>query len=231
MKVYYISPHFDDAIGSCGGKIHSDIINGNDVYLVTIFSKVTAPFSDYANSLHDYWKLSDPFNDRKKENFEACKSLGVKAINLEYEDAIYRKKDNIYLYPNDGDIFKGIVPDDKSLLKKIYTDFKKNFSKDYNYYFPMSIGKHVDHCITNIIGRKIKCNGYNIIFYSDFSYEDVTSNRNKKKQIFYLTEENIKAKINAVSKYKSQIFMIFGSAEKIEEYYRNKLNKEEIYYE
>lgn len=231
MKVYYISPHFDDAIGSCGGKIHSDIINGDDVYLVTIFSKVTAPFSDYASSLHDYWKLSDPFNDRKNENFEACKSLGVKAINLEYADAIYRKKDNIYLYPNDGDIFKEIVSDDKSLLEKIYTNFKKNFSKDYKYYFPMSIGNHVDHCITNIIGRKLKGDGYNIIFYSDFSYENVIPNRNEKKQIFYLTEENIKAKINAVAKYKSQIFMIFGSTEKIEEYYRNKLNKEEIYYE
>ena len=92
MKVYYISPHFDDAIGSCGGRIHSDLINGNNVYLVTIFSKVTAPFSDYASSLHNYWQLSDPFNDRKNENFEACKSLGIKTINLEYEDAIYRKK-------------------------------------------------------------------------------------------------------------------------------------------
>lgn len=106
MKAYYISPHFDDAIGSCGGRIHSDLVNGTDVYLITIFSKVTGPFSDYAILLHNYWKLSDPFNDRKNENFEACKSLGIKTINLEYEDAIYRKKDNIYLYPNDGDIFK-----------------------------------------------------------------------------------------------------------------------------
>lgn len=231
MKAYYISPHFDDAIGSCGGRIHSDLVNGTDVYLITIFSKVTGPFSDYAILLHNYWKLSDPFNDRKNENFEACKSLGIKTINLEYEDAIYRKKDNIYLYPNDGDIFKKIAPDDSLLLEKIYTNFKKRFSKDDKYYFPMSIGNHVDHCIANIIGRKLKREGYNILFYSDFSYEDFTSNRKEKKEIFYLTEENIKAKINAVSKYKSQIFMIFGSIEKIEEYYRNKLNKEEIYYE
>lgn len=231
MEIYYISPHFDDAIGSCGGKIDSDIKNRNYVYVVTIFSKVTAPFSDYANSLHAYWKLSDPFNDRKNENFEACKSLGAKVINLEYEDAVYRKKDNIYLYPNDGDIFKEIVPDDMSLLEKVYTNFKEKFSKDNKYYFPMSIGNHVDHCITNIIGKMLKRDGYNITFYSDFSYDDVISSGNEKKQIFYLTEENIKAKTNAVSKYKSQIFMIFGSTEKIEEYYRNKLNKEEIYYE
>ena len=66
---------------------------------------------------------------KKNENFEACKSLGIKTINLEYEDAIYRKKDNIYLYPNDGDIFKKIAPDDSLLLEKIYTNFKKRFSK------------------------------------------------------------------------------------------------------
>lgn len=184
MKVYYISPHFDDAIGSCGGKIHSDLINGNNVYLVTIFSKVTAPFSDYASSLHNYWQLSDPFNDRKNENFEACKSLGIKTINLEYEDAIYRKKDSIYLYPNDGDIFKKMASNDNLLLKKIYTNFKKNFSKDYKYYFPMSIGNHVDHRIANIIGRKLKGDGYNIMFYSDFSYEDFTSNRKEKNEYF-----------------------------------------------
>ena len=96
MKIYYISPHFDDAIGSCGGKINNDRVNGNDVYVVTIFSRVTAPFSDYAKSLHDYWNLVDPFNDRKKENLDACESIGAKVLNLEYEDAIYRKKDNIY---------------------------------------------------------------------------------------------------------------------------------------
>ncbi len=231
MKIYYISPHFDDAIGSCGGKIHNDIINGNVVYLVTIFSKVSAPFSDYANSLHDYWKLSDPFRDRKNENIEACKSLGAKVINLEYEDAIYRRKDNIYLYPNDGDIFKKIVTEDKSLLEEIYTNFKEKFSKNYKYYFPMSIGNHVDHCITNIIGRKLKSEGYNIIFYADFSYEGSILNRNEKEEVYHLSEEDIKAKINAVSKYKSQIFMIFGSVERIDEYYKNKLNKEEIYYE
>lgn len=110
MKAYYISPHFDDAIGSCGGRIHSDLVNGTDVYLITIFSKVTGPFSDYAILLHNYWKLSDPFNDRKNENFEACKSLGIKTINLEYEDAIYRKKIT-YIYIQMTEIFlKKLLP-------------------------------------------------------------------------------------------------------------------------
>lgn len=231
MKIYYISPHFDDAIGSCGGKINNDRVNGNDVYVVTIFSRVTAPFSDYAKSLHDYWNLVDPFNDRKKENLDACESIGAKVLNLEYEDAIYRKKDNIYLYPKDGDIFKEISPSDIALIDEMYVYFKENFNIKDKYYFPMAIGNHVDHCIVNIIGKRLKKAGYNVIFYSDFSYEGKKIIKNVNKQVFELSEDDINAKINAITKYKSQIFMLFESIDKIEDYYKVKLKGKEIFYE
>ena len=53
MKIFYISPHYDDAVGSCGARISKDKVE-NDVSLITIFSEVKKPFSEYANMLHTY---------------------------------------------------------------------------------------------------------------------------------------------------------------------------------
>ena len=125
MDILYISPHYDDAIISCGGKIYSDVKEGHNVSVVTIFSEVKGPFSDYAKSLHSYWKLTDPFLERRNENINACKILGVENITLGLEDAIYRTFNSKFLYPNNGDIFRKINLHDKNIKNKIVDKIKK----------------------------------------------------------------------------------------------------------
>ena len=69
MKIFYISPHYDDAVGSCGARMSREKM-GNEVSLITVFSEVKKPFSEYANMLHAYWNLNDPLSDRKNENIK-----------------------------------------------------------------------------------------------------------------------------------------------------------------
>ena len=107
MKKIFISPHLDDAICSCAGLINNYIKENHDVYVVTVFSNQVTPseLSEFAKELHSEWAENGSF-DRVKENDEACRELKVKSINLNFDDAIYRKHLDKFLYPiNDGSIF------------------------------------------------------------------------------------------------------------------------------
>lgn len=233
MDILYISPHYDDAIISCGGKIYSDVKEGHNVSVVTIFSEVKGPFSDYAKSLHSYWKLTDPFLERRNENINACKILGVENITLGLEDAIYRTFNSKFLYPNNGDIFRKINLHDKNIKNKIVDKIKKIATKDSTIYFPLGIGNHVDHVLAFRSGLQLRKEGYRIGFYMDFSYSGSIptecNDMNQKK--VKLTKEALDAKCNAVKKYASQLCMLFANPKNIKTYYVSKLKGEEVYYE
>lgn len=233
MKLFYISPHFDDVIASCGGKIYQDYLNEDDVTIITIFSKAKTPYSNYAKSLHKYWNLKDPINDRTIENNTACQILNAKTINLNYLDAIYRTNNNIYLYQEDGDIFKDINKYDYNLKELIEGDILKVIEEDCILYFPLGIGNHIDHTISHQVGLSLKNKGYRVIFYKDFSYVGKLSKECQKlKKIEFIMDNDILSKkCESVSKYRSQINMLFGGQDKIKEYYEEKLNRKEEYYE
>ncbi len=233
MKILYVSPHYDDAIISCGGKIYSDSIGNNGVSIVTIFSAVKGPFSEYAKKLHAYWNLNNPFLDRKIENINACKELKVKNIMLDFEDAIYRISNGNHLYPNDGDIFRKINSLDEELEINIINRIKELSTKETILYFPLGVGNHVDHVIAYKCGLKMKQDGYKVKFYPDFSYNGTLPKECKKmkKISLKLNEKQIDAKCKAVSKYTSQVKMLFEEESKIKYYYINGLKGKETYYE
>ncbi|MDO5568562.1 MAG: PIG-L family deacetylase [bacterium] len=232
MKTYYVSPHYDDAIGSCGGKIYFDFLSNISSTIITVFSEVEEPFSEYAKKLHDYWKIENPYLERKKENENACIIVKAHEINLPYKDAIYRSCNNKYLYPNDGDIFNPINSLDNDLCNQIIENIKSIIKKDDIVYFPLGVGNHVDHMIVHNVGVILKKEGYNIKFYRDFSYKcDLVLNNEYKKNIFKLSDELIEKKSIAMSKYVSQIEMLFENKEKIIDYYKIKLKGIEEYYE
>lgn len=231
MAVYYISPHFDDAIGSCGGKIYLDYLAQKNPHIITIFGEVKEPFSKYATDLHKYWDIKDPFRERKEENKNACAIIKAKNISLKYCDAIYRIYNNKHMYSIDGSIFKEIHVADKDLYLDISNDLLKLVTKKDKLYFPLGIGNHVDHIIVNKVGQYLKEKGYKVEYYADFSYEGTIPKKYKKIEVIKLPKDILMKKALAMSKYTSQINMLFGSEDKILDYYQDKLKGGEEYYE
>lgn len=231
MSLYYVSPHYDDAIGSCGGKIYMDYLNKKKPIIITVFSDVAAPFSNYADELHKYWGIKNPFTERKEENKNACKVINALEMKLSFEDAIYRTNNNEHLYPYNGDIFKKISKHDENLYIKIVDKLLNIINKDDILYFPMGIGSHVDHVIINKVGEYLKNNGYNVIYYVDFSYEGTIPIKYKLKESLVLEPKIIEKKSLAMAQYKSQINMLFGDKNNIFNYYLLKMKGKEDYYE
>ena len=232
MRIFYVSPHFDDAVGSCGARISRDSME-NEVSLITVFSEVKKPFSKYANELHEYWNLKDPLTDRKIENKNVCNFLGINNIMLGFLDAIYRTFDNEYIYPNQEAIFAEVSKLDFELVNKIKDALLRYITKEDLLFFPLGVGSHVDHVIVSEIGKILRNENYKIVFYLDFYYAGILPEICESLNEVRIKFESgfVNAKINAMKLYKSQVPMLYGDESKIAEYYNIKLKGVEIYYE
>ena len=232
MKIFYISPHYDDAVGSCGARMSRDKME-NEVNLITVFSEVKKPFSEYANMLHAYWNLKNPLSDRENENINVCKFLKINNIMLGFFDSIYRTFNNEYIYPSQESIFSKVSPLDSELIENIKNAILRYITKEDLIFFPLGVGSHVDHIIVSEVGKILKSENYKVSFYLDFYYTGMLPEMCESlDEVKIKFDSNfVNDKINAVKLYKSQVHMLYGDESKITEYYNNKLKGVEIYYE
>ena len=237
-NILVISPHYDDAIGSCAGRILQE--NSKNQYSVlTVFSKPHGScLSSVASHIHlDVWHTDNAYKTRHKENIKACSFAGVTPLDAPFLDAIYRMdKSGDWLYPGNGDIFKGIVKEDLELKEQIKEHILSFIGLYDKIIFPAGRGGHVDHLILTEIALSL-CEKYkNIMFYNDFSYEEGTCNLPKEWRPVkhYISNDIQTKKETALAMYKSQINMLFGCEDNIHKHY-TKYNKDkkgffEIYY-
>lgn len=232
--IYIISPHFDDAIGSCGGMI-SKCKDYEKITIVTVFTKEpVTPLSKFALHLNNLWKVENAVKTRIAENKCACEYYNIPYINLGFTEAIYRKDNGRDLYPFEGDIFGEIDPVDNILPVEIADKINEFVDTNDTVILPAAVGKHVDHILVLKSYEYLK-KGINILLYKDFSYEGLPYWDWVRENIIYISESNLNDKKNAVLKYKSQIDMLFEEYGGIDNYYdsTNSSNGKffEVYYQ
>src|SRR3989338_4946817 len=182
FKCIFISPHFDDAVLSCGSLL-MHLTGKTSITIINVFTK--AHKKPYTLSARKFLKESNGgsdatvlFKERFKEDKNVLSSLNVKIINLGLVDALFRKKNNFnflgkvfpeinHIYPTyKWHVVRRISPHDHATtqLKKI---LKKFNGEKILVFAPYGIGNHADHVIT----RKV-CEDLfdNLILYSDFPY-------------------------------------------------------------
>lgn len=236
-KFVFISPHYDDAVGSCACLIDLLIREKYDVDIVTVFSQqYFGNKSELAQNIINFCGLEDGVIERKIENQRACLYLHVNDINLLFYDAIYRKDTyGRWLYNSFVELFDKVNEQDNMLLQMLLQKIQSKYIPHKTFlFFPSAKGGHVDHKIVNQVGFLLKNIGYNIAFYDEFSYNenyDYMSGLDRRKLFFSADELHIK--INAAKFYKSQHCILFQN-KTVEEYYinTNQLNDKwfELYY-
>lgn len=232
--IYIISPHFDDAIGSCGGMISK--CKGNEkITIVTVFTKEPiTPLSEFALHLNDLWNVENAVITRTAENKSACEYLNLPYINLGFTEAIYRKDNGRDLYPREGDIFGEIDPADNTLPIEIADKINELVDTNDTVILPAAVGKHVDHILVLKSYKYLK-EEIHISFYKDFSYEGFPYLDFIKESVIYISASNLNEKKKAVLKYNSQINMLFEEFGGIDKYYDsiNSTNGKyfEVYYQ
>lgn len=223
----FLSPHFDDAVLSCGGTIHRLAGLGEAVSVLTIMGSglpETVPDTPIIRDLHRRWEAGhDPLAARKQEDITALKSLGASAQHLNIHDCVYRVADGVALYPSEESLWGDIHPDDPALniLKQITP---ANMEQTKRVYVPLGVGHHVDHRIIRDWGLELvkRYPDIDFLFYEEYPYTKDIPAINRALNAFItamnrhdvrLTEADIKAKIQAVGCYRSQISTFWESVE------------------
>jgi len=169
----FLSPHLDDAVYSCGGLISYLSENGIIVEIWTVFSDQTDDervITPYAQTLHTRWQAGDhPYIARKKEDSQACLTVGARQVHFGYLDCIYRRNPgtNEAVITSDDDLFGTIKPGEWTLVDQLAESLNSRLEEPSIWVCPLSIGKHVDHRIVRSAAQKVR---KLMLFYADLPY-------------------------------------------------------------
>ena len=164
----YLSPHFDDAVYSCGALIRQQRQAGEEVLVFTVCAGEPDPnhaLSDYAQSLHDRWSqldraaavsAGDMVRIRRREDLDALQFLDASAVHYDELDLIYRRgSDGDWLANSDAELFSGYRATDHAACDRLADrlvdlrdhDLGAEFDR-IHMYLPLALGDHVDHHLT-----------------------------------------------------------------------------------
>ena len=136
-RAVFISPHLDDAVFSCGGRI-AQLVTEGPVLVVNLFTR-------YLSNIKIHGAVMSA--ERHREELDAAEFLGFESRNLDELDApfrcdVYQKLGNLFHPPVAADI--AWLP---SLRTKLF-DMLSGIDIE-QLYVPLGIGWHVDHVITH----------------------------------------------------------------------------------
>ena len=167
----YFSPHLDDVVLSCAGRIARQTGAGHRVLVVTIFAgaaRQAAPPPARSQA----W---DPFRDvaaRRGEDRRALAALGADHCWLDYPDAIQRHR----RYASLAAITRPRARREAPLQARVAASMAQVSRRHpaATLYFPLGIGNHVDHQLVSAVGlerRRIESGQpCGMLFYEDTPY-------------------------------------------------------------
>jgi LmbE family N-acetylglucosaminyl deacetylase len=212
----FLSPHFDDAVGSCGGTMWRLGRAGHTVRMLTLFGgEPNLPLSSLASRFHAAAGGLHAVAARRAEDAAACRILRSAGEHLDHLDAIYRRDDaGDHLYPKRASITAPVATADLRLIEPMATAVVARLrSSGTVVYCPMAIGGHVDHVLARDCGLRLTDLGVEVIFYADFYYSASASrigSAEAREWHVHLTPSEFLRKLRAFSKYRSQIQLLFG---------------------
>jgi len=208
----YLSPHLDDAVFSCGGRIALQVRAGMRVWVVTVCAgSPEGPLSDYAQALHEYWGLAetDAPAARREEDRAALARLGAVAVHWDFWDCIYRRApDGRFLYPNYDALWGPIAEEDGALREELALRMAE-LPSSATLCVPLGAGAHVDH---RLVRQAAEATGRPLVYYEDYPYageagkvEGALGEGDWEPEMVPLDAAALEAKIAAALCYRSQI--------------------------
>jgi len=214
----YLSPHFDDAVLSCGGLVAAQVEGGVPVAIATVFAGGPAKEEEltaFARWQHERWgDVEKAHQHRQEEDQAAVASLGARHLWWPFRDAIYRGQQ----YISDEALTGSVKPGDAALPGLMMRSVMEVVSaKPATVCLPLSAGRHVDHQLVASLARPMIALGVRIAFYEDFPYAACPGTVEEAIDRLDLplmpevidVSRHLEAKIAAIARYASQIPVIF----------------------
>jgi LmbE family N-acetylglucosaminyl deacetylase len=221
----YLSPHLDDAVLSCGGRIHDLAAQGRAVLVVTVGAgdEPEGQPSRLAGSLHRAWRLARPgaggegvVARRRAEDEAACALLGASVVHWDLLEAIYRRDPATGepFYGRLEDLFGPLPPGDRPTILAVVERLAA-LPAHRELYAPLAVGGHVDHRIVRMAAEQRF--GSSLVYYEEYPYgrtrrevRRVVRGVGWRSEVLAVSAAGAEAKVRAVAAYRSQVRPLFG---------------------
>jgi LmbE family N-acetylglucosaminyl deacetylase len=224
MRWIYISPHFDDAVLSCGGLIWKQTQKGIPVEIWTVCAgdAPPGPLSLLAMVCHQQWGIEsaeDVVAARRLENQEAAALVGAETVNFSIPDCIYRRSPTgELLYPEE--VFVPIHPCEKNLAEEIAAVLTSELQPDDVVVSPLAIGGHLDHVLARLAAEHLD---RPVRYYADIPYLInnpemlVPATKELKETVYPISKKGLGIWQSGIAAYATQILMLFETRDKMQE--------------
>jgi LmbE family N-acetylglucosaminyl deacetylase len=218
MRWIYLSPHFDDAVLSCGGLIYEQTRQGLQAEIWTIFAgdAPVGPLSPVALSCQVDWGIPDVHDlvaTRREEDLAAAATVGAEITHFGLPDCIYRRSaDGDPLYPEDD--FVPIHPFDQGLDADIAAALATELAPQDILVAPLAIGDHVDHRLVRMAAEWLE---RPLRYYADIPYvfrqpeKLPPATHAMESDLYPVSEQGLHAWISGTAAYQTQMVILFGS--------------------
>lgn len=228
----FLSPHLDDAVLSCGGTISHLTQRGEAVLILTVMAgdpPLPLPDTPIVQDLHRRWAIGEsPVAARRAEDVESARVVGAQVEHRRYPDSVYRTAQGQALYPTEESIFGAIHAEDTAskYLAIESALFRFVYMNTRVIYAPLGVGHHVDHQIVRDWALDIRRlnPGLTYKFYEEYPYTRDSQAIERARVLFpdsirmkreqqVLDAAMMRAKMDAIACYKSQISTFWKSVE------------------
>jgi LmbE family N-acetylglucosaminyl deacetylase len=222
--ILFVSPHLDDIALSCGGLVRRLSSRGQRVVIATVCTADRSAgqlLSAAAQHVHWEWQLGDdqPYAIRRKEDEAGCKVLGAEPAHLGLLDAIYRHDSaSEPLYTRNFIGGQVAEHDWQYFFPKVKAALQPWIRSAQQVYAPLSIGGHVDHVLVRQAIEEL-AEDAQVTYYEDYPYAGKTDWQDSgvtmglAPALLPLAQDEIEARILAISQYPSQMFALFEQSE------------------
>lgn len=222
----YLSPHFDDAVYSCGGTIGKQAGHGEHPLVITIFAGIPPSGQQLSSFALKTQKIMGFEQDtesllasRRREDADAVSYLHADGLWLDHPDAIYRGTPPYYSHR--WSISGKVHRSDMRLVEQVAQELVMLHERlpDVTWYAPLGMGHHVDHQIVFSAANQLLRHGANVKFYEDFPYAIQARALQKRlreigagmKPVLVEILEVLHLRQEAAEMYKSQVKLNFGN--------------------
>lgn len=221
----YLSPHLDDVVLSCGGRIHDRTAGGQTVLVVTVFAgdEPAGEPSPIARLLHRAWRLDRPrragegvTERRRAEDGAAHAVLGADLLHWDLVEAIYRRDPTTGepFYGELADLFGSLPPGDRPTTLEI-AERLAGLPAHRELYAPLAVGGHVDHRTVRMAAEQKF--GSSLLYYEEYPYgrsrkavRRVVRGVGWRSEVLPVSPAGAQAKVRGVAAYRSQVRPLFG---------------------
>ena len=216
----YLSPHPDDAVFSCGGRIFEECSEGRAVLIVTVAAgDLGGPVSPFARRLERKAGLADGASrERREEDRRAVAALGAELLQWGLVDAVYRNDPDTgrVLYPSRRRLFGPIHPRDREFEQQLVERLEA-LPDCRELRLPLGLGGHVDHALVRRTAEERSESP--VGYWEDFPYVAHRSGSRGapsggeggwSPETFPLSPQALEARCRAMAEYSSQMRLIFG---------------------